>query len=51
MRKNIVAGNWKMNKSFSEAETLICDILDGLDKIDEPLADVCLLYTSDAADE
>lgn len=42
MRKNIVAGNWKMNKSFGEAETLICDILDGLDKINEPLADVVI---------
>jgi len=42
MRKNIVAGNWKMNKSFGEAEALICDILDGLDKIEEPLADVVI---------
>jgi triosephosphate isomerase len=54
MRKNIVAGNWKMNKSFSEAETLICDILDGLDKIDEPLADVVIcppaLYLEMAVD-
>ncbi|MDP4291895.1 MAG: triose-phosphate isomerase [Bacteroidota bacterium] len=42
MRKNIVAGNWKMNKTFSEAEALMCDILDGLDKINEPLADVII---------
>lgn len=42
MRKNIVAGNWKMNKSFGEAEALICDILDGLDKVEEPLADVII---------
>lgn len=28
MRKRIVAGNWKMNKTFSEAETLLFDIAD-----------------------
>ncbi len=28
MRKKIVAGNWKMNKSFQEAEELIEDLLD-----------------------
>lgn len=42
MRKNIVAGNWKMNKSFGEAESLINDILDGYDKIEENLADVVI---------
>jgi triosephosphate isomerase len=42
MRTNIVAGNWKMNKSFGEAEALICDILDGLDKIDDRKADVVI---------
>ena len=26
MRKKIVAGNWKMNKSFSEAEDLLSDL-------------------------
>lgn len=31
MRKNIVAGNWKMNKSFSEAEDLLSDLADELD--------------------
>ena len=54
MRKNIVAGNWKMNKSFGEAESLICDILDGLDKIDDRLADVVIcppaLYLEMAVD-
>ncbi len=33
MRKKIVAGNWKMNKSFSEAEKLITDIADALDDV------------------
>jgi len=31
MRKKIVAGNWKMNKSFGEAEDLLSDLADLLD--------------------
>lgn len=31
MRKNIVAGNWKMNKMFSEAEDLLSDLADKLE--------------------
>jgi triosephosphate isomerase len=34
MRKQIVAGNWKMHTTFSEAETLITDIADVLDDVD-----------------
>lgn len=34
MRQKIVAGNWKMNKTFSEAENLITDLADALDDID-----------------
>jgi triosephosphate isomerase (TIM) len=34
MRKRIVAGNWKMNKSFFEAEELIAGIADELDALD-----------------
>ena len=34
MRKQIVAGNWKMNKTFSEAETLITEIAEALDDVD-----------------
>lgn len=30
MRKRIVAGNWKMNKTFGEAESLLFDIADQL---------------------
>lgn len=32
MRKKIVAGNWKMNKGFEEAEELLNDIIDLLEK-------------------
>lgn len=31
MRKNIVAGNWKMNTTFQEAEKLVSDILEKLE--------------------
>lgn len=34
MRKKIVAGNWKMNKTFREAEDLITEIADGLENFD-----------------
>jgi len=33
MRKKIVAGNWKMNKSFFEAEELIAEIAEALEDI------------------
>ncbi|MCX6306556.1 MAG: triose-phosphate isomerase [Bacteroidetes bacterium] len=42
MRKKIVAGNWKMNKTFSEAETLITEIADSLDDVDLKDAEVIL---------
>ncbi|MBO7490574.1 MAG: triose-phosphate isomerase [Bacteroidales bacterium] len=32
MRKNIVAGNWKMNKSFDEADELVNGIMELLEK-------------------
>ena len=32
MRKHIVAGNWKMNKTFSEADDLISEIMDKLEQ-------------------
>ena len=37
MRKKIVAGNWKMNKTISEAETLLTDIADALDDLEDRL--------------
>ena len=35
MRSKIVAGNWKMNLTFDEAETLVDEILDRFDEMDE----------------
>ena len=34
MRRKIVAGNWKMNKTFTGAEELIADIADALEDIE-----------------
>jgi triosephosphate isomerase (TIM) len=34
MRKKIVAGNWKMNNSFFEAEELIADIADAIEELE-----------------
>jgi triosephosphate isomerase (TIM) len=34
MRKKIVAGNWKMNKDFFEAEELVADIAEALEEIE-----------------
>jgi triosephosphate isomerase (TIM) len=34
MRNKIVAGNWKMNKSFSEAEELLNEIYEGLEGVE-----------------
>jgi triosephosphate isomerase (TIM) len=54
MRKKIVAGNWKMNTSFSEAETLITEIADALDEVELKNAEVVLcppaLYIEMATD-
>jgi triosephosphate isomerase len=54
MRKKIVAGNWKMNKSLSEAETLITEIADALDEVQLTNAEVVLcppaLYIEMATD-
>jgi len=36
MRTKIVAGNWKMNKSFDDADTLIYEILDLLEEKGKP---------------
>ena len=35
MRKNIVAGNWKMNKTFQEAEDLLDTIIEMIDKSED----------------
>lgn len=36
MRTKIVAGNWKMNKTFSEAESLVAEILDLIEEKGKP---------------
>jgi triosephosphate isomerase (TIM) len=36
MRTKIVAGNWKMNKTFEDADTLIYDILDLIEEKGKP---------------
>lgn len=36
MRTKIVAGNWKMNKTFEEADTLVYEILDLLEEKGKP---------------
>jgi triosephosphate isomerase len=54
MRKQIVAGNWKMNKTFSEAETLLTEIAEALDDVELKDAEVILcppaLYLEMATD-
>ena len=42
MRRKIVAGNWKMNKSFPDAEELIAEIADKLESMDTGHQDVIL---------
>ena len=33
MRKKIVAGNWKMNKTVAEAQQLVTDLIPGLEAV------------------
>ncbi len=42
MRRNIVAGNWKMNKTFQEADDLINEISEGLDELNLRNVDVIM---------
>jgi triosephosphate isomerase len=42
MRRKIVAGNWKMNKSFPDAEELIAEIADKLESMETGHQDVIL---------
>ncbi len=53
MRKNIVAGNWKMNKTFQEAEELIDQIVVGMEEMSlkcEVIACPPALYLEMASD-
>ena len=40
MRSKIVAGNWKMNLTFEEADNLVNDILDRFEEQDEMKCEV-----------
>jgi triosephosphate isomerase (TIM) len=42
MRRKIVAGNWKMNNSFQEADELINEIIDGLEEANQKNVNVVL---------
>ncbi len=42
MRRNIVAGNWKMNKTFEEADDLLFSIAEPLQKLDLDNTEVIL---------
>ena len=44
MRKPIIVGNWKMNKTIAETKAFV-------EAVDPAVKDTCLLYTSDAADD
>ena len=59
MRKHIVAGNWKMNKTFQEADDLINEIMEQLEKNDLgsthmiicppfPYLEMCSDYSNDS---
>lgn len=54
MRRKIVAGNWKMNKSFSEAEDLLNELYDALEEQTPSNVDVVIcppsIYLEMAAD-
>ncbi|MFZ4413302.1 MAG: triose-phosphate isomerase [Bacteroidales bacterium] len=42
MRRKIVAGNWKMNKTFQEADELINEIMEGLEEANQKNVNVVL---------
>jgi triosephosphate isomerase len=46
MRKTIIAGNWKMNKTATEAEALLRGLLDGDSRSDKAQMLVCPPYTA-----
>ncbi|MFB0556830.1 MAG: triose-phosphate isomerase, partial [Dehalococcoidia bacterium] len=46
MRIPLIAGNWKMNTTLDEAEKLIHDMLDSLDRIEGVEKVICPPFTS-----
>ncbi|MBT4002263.1 MAG: triose-phosphate isomerase, partial [Chloroflexi bacterium] len=49
MRKPLVAGNWKLNKTASEAKELLGDMLPGLEAVKDVEVLVCPTFTVLAA--
>ena len=45
-RKKIIAGNWKMNKTQSEAKVLVADLLQDLGRFDEAEIVLCPPFTA-----
>ena len=45
-RRKIIAGNWKMNKTATEAKTLVAELEEKLDKFDEAEVVICPPYTA-----
>ena len=45
MRRNIVAGNWKMNKNFAEADDLINSIEETLRQYDTTDVDIIVFIS------
>src|SRR5882724_6284400 len=49
IRKKIIAGNWKMNKTQAEARTLVTDLLREIGKFDDAEIVLCPPFTALAA--
>jgi triosephosphate isomerase len=46
VRQKIIAGNWKMNKTVIEAQTLIREIKQDVDTVSDPVVLICPPYTA-----
>ncbi len=46
IRRKIIAGNWKMNKTATESKILVTDILEQLGKFDEAEVVICPPFTA-----
>jgi triosephosphate isomerase len=46
MRKIIIAGNWKMNKTSSEAVELVKSLIEKIGRLDHPLIVICPPFTA-----
>ncbi len=43
MRKHIVAGNWKMNKSFAEADDLVNELMEKMEAVELPREELVIV--------